>query len=220
MKRLMEKEIIITKDGSHSLFIAKINETYHSNHGAILESTHVFIKNGIKHHPKQNLNILEIGFGTGLNTLLSIQNTMDKNVHYTSTEPFPIHSNIYTKLNYYKLCNTSKESFTRLHTEKWEIDINITSNFIFHKTIKTFQKLSTDKKFDIIYFDAFAPDKQPEMWNEDIFIKCYKLLNKDGFIVSYCAKGIVKRTLKKVGFHIENLKGPPGKREMIRANKL
>lgn len=215
----MKKEIIITKDGAHSLYIPKINETYHSVHGAISEAMHVFIKNGLNHHGQKNINILEIGFGTGLNSLLTIQQNNKEYIHYTTLEPFPISEEIYSKLNFYNLINYNKDSFIYLHTSDWKVDIKISKNFTLYKLKSTLQEFNSKKKFDIIYFDAFAPEKQPEMWTKKVFEKCYKILDTEGFLVTYCAKGVVKRTLKSVGFEIENLKGPPGKREMIRANK-
>jgi len=215
----LKKEIIITKDGAHSLYIPKINETYHSVHGAISESMHVFIKNGLNHHTQKNLNILEIGFGTGLNALLTLIHSKKKKIQYNTLEPFPISKEIYSKLNFYNLTNYKKDSFIYLHTSDWEENIKISKNFTLHKLKSKLQNFNLKKKFDIIYFDAFAPEKQPEMWTKEVFEKCYNLIGSEGFLVTYCAKGVVKRTLQSVGFEIESLVGPPGKREMIRANK-
>ena len=215
----MKKELIITKDGSHSLFVPDLNETYHSIHGSISEGLHVFIKNGIHSHSKKNINILEIGFGTGLNTLLTLENIKNKKVHYTSLEPHPISSEIYNKLNFHTLTNSDSDTFLELHTSDWEEEIFISENFTLYKTQKSLQNFISEKKFDIIYFDAFAPEKQAEMWTKTVFEKMYCLLKENGFLVTYCAKGVVKRTLKSVGLEVETLEGPPGKREMIRANK-
>ena len=216
----MKIEIIITKDGSHSLYLSDIGETYHSIYGAFAEAIHVFIKNGLHSHPKQSLNILEIGFGTGLNSLLTLDNIQDKKVHYTSLEPFPVSEEFYTKLNFHTLTKSSQNIFIELHKCDWEEDILITENFTLHKTEISLQNFTTENKFDIIYFDAFSPEKQAEMWTSEIFEECFNLLNKNGFLVTYCAKGVVKRTLNSVGFEIESLDGPPGKRQMTRANKL
>ena len=215
----MKKELIITKDGSHSLFVPDLNENYHSVHGSISEAIHVFIKNGIHSHPKQNINILEIGFGTGLNTLLTLENIKNRKVHYTSLEPHPISSEIYNKLNFYTLTNSNSETFLKLHTSDWEKEVSISEKFTLFKTQTRLQNFISEKKFDIIYFDAFSPEKQTEMWTMEVFEKCFNLLNEDGFLVTYCAKGIFRRTLKSVGFEVVSLDGPPGKRQMTRANK-
>ncbi|MBT3418235.1 MAG: tRNA (5-methylaminomethyl-2-thiouridine)(34)-methyltransferase MnmD [Flavobacteriales bacterium] len=215
----MKKELIITKDGSHSLFVPELNENYHSVHGAIEEALHVFIKNGIHSHPKQNINILEIGFGTGLNTLLTLENKKEVTVNYTALEPYPVSEKIYSKLNFFTMRNLDGETFLKLHTSDWEKEIEISGGFTFFKSEKRLQNFTTKKKFDIIYFDAFSPETQAEMWTEEVFKKCFNLLNKDGFLVTYCAKGVVKRTLKSIGYEVETLDGPTGKREMTRANK-
>lgn len=215
----MKKQLITTADGSHSLFVPELNENYHSKHGAIAEAMHVFIKNGLQSHPKQKLNILEIGFGTALNSLLTLESVRSKKVHYTTLEPFPIEREIYGKLNFHDFVKSDQSTFHRLHECDWEKDISLKEFFTLCKKKIKLKEFTTKKKFDIIYFDAFAPEKQIEMWEKSVFEQCYNLLNKNGFLVSYCAKGVVKRTIKSVGFEIENLKGPPGKREMIRANK-
>ncbi|MBT7726570.1 MAG: tRNA (5-methylaminomethyl-2-thiouridine)(34)-methyltransferase MnmD [Flavobacteriales bacterium] len=215
----MKKELIITKDGSHSLFVPDLNETYHSVHGSISEATHVFINSGLLSHRKKNINILEMGFGTGLNTLLTLKNIKHRKIHYTSLEPYPISSEIYNKLNFHTLINSDSDTFLELHTSNWEEEVFISENFTLYKTQKKIQNFISKKKFDIIYFDAFSPEKQTEMWTTEVFEKCFDLLNKDGFLVTYCAKGIFRRTLKSVGFEVISLDGPPGKRQMTRANK-
>lgn len=218
-KRVMKKELILTKDGYHSLYVPQLNETYHSVHGSVAEALHVFIKNGLNYNTKAKLNILEIGFGTGLNTLLTLLHSDEKKIHYTGLEPYPISEEIFSKLNYRGLFETDQETFLNLHFSEWEKDIKLSDRFTLNKSENKLQEFEGKNKFDVIYFDAFAPEKQEEMWTEDVFKKCYNLLKKDGYLVTYCAKGVVKRTLKSVGFEIENLKGPPRKREMIRAHK-
>tara|TARA_B100000497_G_scaffold123955_1_gene157560 strand:- start:21 stop:683 length:663 start_codon:yes stop_codon:yes gene_type:complete len=215
----MKKELIITKDGSHSLFVPDLNETYHSVHGSISEAIHVFINSGLLSHQKKNINILEIGFGTGLNTLLTLENIKNRKIHYTSLEPYPISSEIYNKLNFHTVTNSNSETFLKLHRSDWEEKVFISENFTLYKTQKKIQNFISKKKFDIIYFDAFSPEKQTEMWTTVVFEKCFDLLNKDGFLITYCAKGIFRRTLKSVGFEVISLDGPPGKRQMTRANK-
>tara|TARA_B100000614_G_C14356461_1_gene415279 strand:+ start:50 stop:700 length:651 start_codon:yes stop_codon:yes gene_type:complete len=215
----MKKELILTNDGSHSLFVKKLNETYHSIHGSITEANHVFIRNGLQFQNKLNINILEIGFGTGLNALLTLLNLNQKRVNYTSLEPFPISDKIYKKLNFYEILKSDKETFIKLHNSDWEVNVPHTDNFNLNKLRKKIQYFNSSEKFDIIYFDAFAPEKQSEMWSIEVLNKCYYFLKPKGFLVTYCAKGVVKRTLKEVGFLVESLEGPPGKREMIRAFK-
>ena len=209
-------KIINTKDGSNTIFLDNINETYHSIHGAILESKHVFINNGLLTLNKKKLKILEIGLGTGLNTLLSVINTKDKTIYYTTIEPKPLDIKIIEKLNYGKILNKIN-TFNKIHQTNWDDKIEIEKNFFFKKIQKTIQEYITKEKFDIILFDAFAPNKQPEMYEHNIINKCYQLINRGGFLVTYCAQGKFKRTLTKVGFDVQTLSGPPGKREMVKA---
>lgn len=214
-----------TADGSHTLFVPELNETYHSIHGAIQESQHVFIKNGLRYfNNKETINILEIGFGTGLNTLLTllaIENSSQK-VDYVSLEKFPLPNELIQQLNYptqLKLNTTQTALFNDLHKCEWNTPTPISNNFNLLKIEEDLADFQTTTTFDLIYFDAFAPEKQAELWTDVIFSKIYSLLNAGGILVTYCAKGVVKRTIKSVGFQLETLPGPPGKREMIRAKK-
>lgn len=218
----MRKKIIITNDGSHSIFNHHINEAYHSKHGSILEAEHVFIKNGFSTVSKNNLNILEVGFGTGLNALLTYQKANQKgvNVNYHTIEKHPINKEIYSKLNFTDLIGLEKKDLANLHNCSWEETHKINTYFSLTKNHISLEKYNTDIKFDIIYFDAFSPERQPELWDEIIFKKAHLFLKDHAFLVTYCAKGIVKRTLTSVGFNITVLDGPPGKREMIKANKI
>jgi len=217
----LKKQLIITSDGSHSFFVPELNETYHSKLGAITEAKHVFIKNGLMAANKKKVNILEVGFGTGLNALLTLQKTKQQNLNifYNSLEPHPLEKQEYIKLNFAVLLNCPQEDFINLHKSGWGKEIKLSENFTLYKTEESVRNFETEKKFDIIYFDAFAPEKQTEMWTKTVFEKMYFLLKENGFLVTYCAKGVVKRTLKSVGLEVETLEGPPGKREMIRANK-
>ena len=217
----MKRELITTSDGSHSYLVSELNETYHSKHGAISEAKHVFIKNGLLSTSKTELNILEIGFGTGLNVLLTKQyaEEYNLNVYYKTLEPFPLTQNEFLNLNFTDILNCNKNNLIQFHECNWEKEIKICVNFIFIKNNILVQYFESKKKYDLIYFDAFAPDKQEEIWSENILKKMYLLLKLGGLLVTYCAKGEVKRILKKVGFKVESLKGPPGKREMIRAIK-
>lgn len=214
----------ITADGSHTLYVKNLGETYHSTNGAIQESKHIFINAGFNYLKKPQLKILEVGFGTGLNaflTLLECVKTKTK-VDYTTIETFPLANKIIEQLNYTKeLKSTLKETklFHLLHQVAWERYQKITPNFQLNKIKVELNDYQTIEQFDLVYFDAFAPQVQPEMWTKPIFEKVYDLMSEGGILVTYCAKGSVKRTLIEVGFNIENLPGPSGKREITRAWK-
>jgi len=218
----VENKLVITNDGSHSIFNPEINECYHSKHGAIVEAEHVFIRNGFSVVNKQNINILEIGFGTGLNALLTSQKAVKKKVtvNYQTMELYPVSEDNYSKLNFTDLIGIEQDELLKLHTTKWEKKCKINEFFSLTKFNTDLENYTSDTKFDIIYFDAFSPEKQPELWTNTIFMKMHNYLKEGGFLVTYCAKGIVKRTMKSVGFEIIVLDGPPGKRQMTRANKL
>ncbi len=222
----MEKKIIITDDGSHSLFVPELNENYHSTHGAWNEAMHVFIEMGFKKTiGKSSISILEIGFGTGLNTMLTAKEALDSNikVKYCSLEKYPLSKEIIGKLNFASHCKEKETSYTeifhQIHQVDWEEYREINSCFQLKKMEKSVLDWETKEQFDLIYFDAFAPEKQPEMWSDAVFKKMYDCLKSDGFLTTYCAKGIIKRRLKSLGFRVENVPGPPGKREMTLAYK-
>ncbi len=219
-------KIITTSDGSHSLFNEELNETYHSVHGAIQESNHVFIQSGlhyfIEEFKPKNISILEIGFGTGLNALLTIkeaQQLPSLNFRYTTLEAFPLGEEVWSKLNYADELNL-KDEFNALHRVSWKEEHAIGSNFQFQKQhIKLQDVFLKPFSFDIIFFDAFAPNKQPELWEIDALRKVTEALNTDGVFVTYCAKGQLKRDLKSLGLVVQTISGPPGKKEMVRAVK-
>jgi tRNA U34 5-methylaminomethyl-2-thiouridine-forming methyltransferase MnmC len=218
----MQPKLIITADGSHSLRIEEIGETYHSVHGAIQESKHVFIKSGLNSLAKKSeFNILEIGLGTALNAFLTFMETPQTKVNYIAIEPFPLAENIVERLNYPELLNATdcKEKFSLFHTCEWEKEQLFSETFVFKKINNKIQNANLNNWADLVYFDAFGPRVQPEMWTDEVFSKLYKAMKSNAILVTYCAKGEVKRTLKSVGFRIETLPGPPGKREMIRAIK-
>jgi tRNA U34 5-methylaminomethyl-2-thiouridine-forming methyltransferase MnmC len=220
----MKPELIKTADGSHSLFLKDLDEHYHSVHGAIQESKHVFLQAGLSQlNDKKNSSILEIGFGTGLNALLTfIENTTSNRViDYTTLEAFPLEMEVVNQLNYVQELNASDyhSIYLKMHESEWETKISLSENFKFTKIKNTLQEVSFPQQYDLIYFDAFGPRVQPELWTEEVFTKIYNATAKGGMLVTYCAKGEVKRTLKKVGFVLETLPGPPGKREMIRVVK-
>jgi tRNA U34 5-methylaminomethyl-2-thiouridine-forming methyltransferase MnmC len=219
-------KIITTSDGSHSLFNEELNETYHSVHGAIQESLHVFIQSGLtyfieKFRPK-NISILEIGFGTGLNALLTIQAAKQSSLEfqYNTLEAFPLEEEVWSNLNYADELNM-KEHFDSLHRVSWEEQHKILSNFQFQKQYTKLQDVVLNgSSFDIIFFDAFAPSKQPELWEINMLKKVTDTLRTNGVFVTYCAKGQLKRDLKSLGLTVETIPGPPGKKEMVRAIKL
>jgi tRNA U34 5-methylaminomethyl-2-thiouridine-forming methyltransferase MnmC len=218
----VKNKLVITNDGSHSIFNPEINECYHSKHGAIVEAEHVFIRNGFSTVNKPYLNILEIGFGTGLNTLLTSQKAIQKEitVDYQTIELYPVIEDNYSKLNFTDLIGIEQNELLKLHTTQWEKKCKINEFFSLTKFKTDLENYTSESKFDIIYFDAFSPEKQPELWTNTIFMKMHNYLKEGGFLVTYCAKGIVKRTMKSVGFKIIVLDGPPGKRQMTKANKL
>ena len=217
----MEKKLVFTNDGSHSLFVPEINECYHSKHGSIVEAEHVFIRNGLLAENRKQFNILEVGFGTGLNALLTAQKAKQKKiaVNYHGIELYPVSLDNYTQLNFTDLIGIDNLELLKLHDCSWEKEQIINDFFKLTKNKIALENYTSKKKFDIIYFDAFSPEKQPYLWSSEVFQNMYELLNKDGFLVTYCAKGIVKRTMKSVGFEIVVLDGPTGKRQMTRANK-
>lgn len=220
----MEREIIVTKDGSHSISIPAMNATYHSIYGAIQESKHVFIKAGlhasVRFHRPVILNILEVGFGTGLNALLTLIESINKEfpVHYSALELYPLKKHEYNSLNYCEILNRSelKPLFNQLHECDWEREIILSPHFTLLKTNQSLLNFTTDKRYDLVYFDAFAPAAQPELWTKQVFEKLYTMMSSDGILVTYCSKGDVRRAMQSAGFTIEKIPGPPGKREMIR----
>lgn len=221
----MESNLVITEDGSTSIFIPELDEHYHSVHGALQESMHVFIDAGLKNKINQtdSVDILEIGFGTGLNTLLTciIADENKSSVNYTAIEKYPLSKALISELNYCNLIDTTNclERFSLIHTCDWEEEVGISNYFKLKKYKSDIADIEFIQQFDIIYFDAFAPSAQPELWTESIFSSMFKALKNGGILVTYCAKGIVKRTMKQSGFIVETLPGPKGKREMTRAIK-
>ena len=226
----MNKKIIQTGDGSHTIYIDDIKETYHSNNGAINEAVHVFIKNGLLKIPfgeavqKNEINILEIGFGTGLNAFISLlhSNTDSLKINYTAIEKYPVALEYIEKLNYPKLLEADKKLFLKLHSSEWNKTIEISENFKLHK-IKTDLKTyvyNSDFKTDIVYFDAFSPKIQEEMWTIDIFKNIYEIMNKDAIFCTYSSAGIVKRNLRSAGFKVKRLAGPKGKFHILNAFKI
>ena len=222
-KVIMDIKIILSKDGSHTLYREDIDETYHSRHGAIQEAQHVFIDMGLKEveKSKKQINILEVGFGTGLNALLTCLNCKSK-INYIGLEAIPLKNNVLNGLNYDTtvIGGNPQEIFKSIHNAPWETQYPITSLFSIQKVEKEIQKYEIAQPIDVVYYDAFGPNSQAEMWDISIFEKIYKAMRSQGVFVTYCAKGQVRRDLKSIGFVMECLEGPPGKREMLRGTKL
>ncbi|MBT8219445.1 MAG: tRNA (5-methylaminomethyl-2-thiouridine)(34)-methyltransferase MnmD [Bacteroidia bacterium] len=212
----------ITSDGSHTVISDRYNVPYHSIHGAIQETKHVFITNGFLRCKKDILKILEIGLGTGLNALATLDSNsiLQKEISYTALEAYPLEQVFVDGLNYNSFFNsTLMHAFDTIHHCHWNKNISLSESFSFKKILKKLQEFESDELFDLVYFDAFAPNAQPEMWSTAIFQKMYGLMDSGGILVTYCAKGQVKRDLRSVGFQVESPPGPPGKREMTRAIK-
>ena len=212
-----------TADGSQTLFVPELNEHYHSVKGALTESEHIFIQMGLKHSSVEAPHVLEIGFGTGLNAFLTLltADTDQRNIHYTTLERYPVTPALIEQLTYPELiCPERKDDFQALHQAAWNTDVQLTPYFTLHKVETDFTSYTFPNTYDVIYFDAFAPEKQPEMWTQSLFDTLCQQLNPQGILTTYCAKGAVRRMLQAAGFTVERLPGPPGgKREILRATK-
>lgn len=218
----MKREIIQTKDGSTSIFIPEWNESYHSKHGAIQEAYHVFIKNGFSLFEAKPVSILEIGFGTGLNAFITSLEAEknNKQVNYVGVEAFPISSDEIASMNFVTLIDANKSNvFKQIHQCDWETENKIHPDFALTKRKQFFQDIDDKESFDLIYFDAFGFDVQPELWSTVIFIKMYNALKYNGLLVTYACRTSIKNAMKEAGFQVEKLPGAPGKREMLRAIK-
>ncbi|NJB72498.1 tRNA U34 5-methylaminomethyl-2-thiouridine-forming methyltransferase MnmC [Saonia flava] len=219
----MKRKIITTSDGSKTIQIEDWNEQYHSKHGAIQEAYHVFIKHGLSLYSNESIALLEIGFGTGLNALITLIESQKKKlrVEYTGVEAFPVSGEEIEELNYISQLNASsfENCFVKMHQSTWEDNIPIIDDFTLIKQKKDFMQINEQEKYNLVYFDAFGARVQPELWTETIFKKMHDALQKNGVLVTYSAKGSVRRAMQAVGFTVERLPGPPGKREMLRATK-
>ena len=222
----MNLKIIQTSDGSDTIYNSELNETYHSLHGSINESSVVYIKNGIEFYlgkkRKKNIKILEIGFGTGLNFLLThvfFEKRKEK-IFYHTLEPFPLPNSIIKKLNYINKVGTQYSDFFQLsHSTGPDKIIDITDRIKFIKSKISLEDVNLQDKYDIIFYDAFAPSKQPSIWEKKNLEKIYSHMNEDSILVTYCSSGQFKRDLKLIGFELDVLPGPKGKKEMVRAIK-
>lgn len=220
----MKIDIVETLDGSHSLYVKSIDEHYHSTFGAIQESRHVFIQSGYNQFASKEIKILEIGFGTGLNCYLTLLNCLksERAVHYYGIEKFPIAGEIWSKLNYpTHFPGSNPGLFSMIHEAEWNRETEIYPQFFLRKIETSVMDRDCFELplVDLVYFDAFSPEKQPELWERSVFESLYSAMNLGGILVTYCAKGYVRRTLVDVGFQVERIPGPPGKREILRAKK-
>lgn len=218
-------EIITTEDGSNTLYSPSFNEIYHSRFGAIAESRHVFITNGLKPALASNIKVFEVGLGTGLNALLSwdFAKKQHINIHYHSIELFPLTPNCALQLNYAtQLEDTvnAKDVFQAIHNCIWGKTHYLDDLFSFLKEEKDLQAIQLKNDFyDVVFFDAFAPEVQAEMWSLDVFEKLFKALKPNGILVTYCSKGAVRRVMLQAGFDVIKVPGPKGKREILQAWK-
>jgi tRNA U34 5-methylaminomethyl-2-thiouridine-forming methyltransferase MnmC len=217
-------KIFLTDDGSHSLMSETFGDSYHSKFGAIQESQHVFIDGALNFQTakgKTDLTILEIGFGTGLNALMTYREAERQNlkINYLTFEKYPLSIEQAEALNYPQKLGVETTILAQLHSSNWDENIKLGEHFIFQKRENDCQTIDFCEFADIIYFDAFAPQIQPELWEKPLLQRLFDALKPEGILTTYCAKGSVKRALKDVGFQIETLAGPPGKREMTRAQK-
>jgi tRNA U34 5-methylaminomethyl-2-thiouridine-forming methyltransferase MnmC len=204
-----------SSDGSLTIWVPELDEHYHSIHGAITESQHVFIDAGLMALDKEEISILEVGLGTALNARLTLEQKGERNIHYFALEKFPL--NVEEVIEIEALGHEKEARILKVGAGKPTV---VEKGFTFELSTEDLRNFKTDRpSFDLIYFDAFAPSAQPELWSEEVFQTMYDALLPGGALVTYCAKGVVKRTMKSVGFEVEALPGPPRKREMTRAWK-
>ena len=219
----MARKIVKTADGSHTIRIEQWDEQYHSKHGAISESYHVFIDSGLKCVNKKHIAILEMGFGTGLNALISLieAQKMSISINYTGVEAYPLPQDEWQMLNYAEQLNAPEyeDHYQLMHNSPWGKAVSITDNFSLTKVKEDMALVRKKEEYDLIYFDAFGYRVQPELWDLEVFRNMYHSLNDAGILVTYAAKGVVRRNMQTVGFEVERLPGPPGKREMLRGKK-
>lgn len=221
----MERKIILTGDGSHSISVPELKVAYHSIHGAIQESLHVYINAGLYgsgHSQRPGpYKILEVGLGTGLNALLTLieAEKNNLNIYYEAIELYPLTAEEVNALNYCDQLDRPdlQSAFEKIHSCEWETVIAIKKNFVLKKIRADLTNHLTIQQFNLIYFDAFAPNAQPELWTKEIFEKMHSMLESGGVLVTYCSKGDVRRNMIAAGFEVEKLPGPPKKREMLRA---
>lgn len=219
----MKREIITTGDGSVTIYLPEMQENYHSKFGAIQEANHVFIQNGLALTQGRPISILEIGFGTGLNAFITYLESLKTNqqINYTGVEAYPVTPEEVVQLNYPIQLEAANEqtTFDRMHNEDWEQKITLGTTFTLEKRKQFFQDIDDVDTYDLIYFDAFGYPYQPDLWSVEIFNKMFSALKKDGILVTYACRTVIKKAMIEAGFSTEKIPGPPGKREMLRAYK-
>ncbi len=212
--------IVYTSDGSATVFDSQFGENFHSTFGAVAESMHVFIKNGVALVNKKEIKILEIGFGTGLNCLLTVINKQsNQKITYHSIEKFPLTSDLISNLNYSQHLNIDPGIFDKIIKLEWEVEKEIFKDVFLKKMNVDLLNFLPSETYDLIYFDAFSPNVQPDLWTAEIFSKMFSCLNVDGILTTYSAKGDVKRAMRSAGFYVYRIEGPTGKRHILRAEK-
>ena len=219
----MKRKIIHTQDGSTTLEIEAWGEHYHSMRGAIGEAYHVFIRSGLDLFASQEVQLLEIGLGTGLNAFITFleHEKLQQTIHYEGVEAYPLTTQEVACLNYPEVLKAlDKEAiFQQIHSSPWEEPLTLSPSFTLKKRQQSFEQISDKERFDLIYFDAFSASVQPELWTEHIFERMYQALKAGGVLVTYASKGSARRAMQAVGFKVEKLPGALGKRDMLRAKK-
>ncbi len=221
-----DNKLILTEDGSHTIISGRFDVSYHSKFGALQETQTVFIDAGLDYlvsRGYRNIDILEMGFGTGLNVIMTYIAIKGIQINYTTIEAYPLSKLEYQELNYPTIIPLDEKQtsvFLQMHSVPSDQELHLSDKFTFTKHIVKLEEFDSNKKYDLIYFDAFAPTSQEELWTEEIMKKLYNMCNPNAILVTYCAKGSFKRTLRAAGFKVEALEGPIGKREMTRGKFL
>ncbi len=217
----MKRNQVTTEDGSPTFYVPDLGEHYHSVHGAVTESQHIFISVALKTCTRKSIQVLELGFGTGLNALLTYRyaETNKLEIYYHTIEKYPLTETEYRTFQLPDQLKDLQSVFQKIHECNWEKCVSINAAFQVYKEKNDFRNIHTGRLFDVIYFDAFSPEVQPELWSVDVFKNLYNQANKGAVLTTYSCKGSVKRNLREAGFQVEKLPGPPGKREITRAWK-
>jgi tRNA U34 5-methylaminomethyl-2-thiouridine-forming methyltransferase MnmC len=219
---MMKCELRITEDGSHTVYLPDLEEPYHSIHGALRESKHVYIMHGLQTVDKEHIRILEAGFGTGLNALLTLAETgrSGQSVYYHTVDKYPLDPHVYRSINHENMVEgIPPGTLTKMHEAPWGRDLRLTDHFSLYKELSDFRTMDPPGRYDLVYFDAFDPQKQPHLWTPEVFSSISRLTHTGAVLVTYSARGSVRRALESNDFHVDKVPGPPGKRDMIRATR-